>query len=138
MKKLDVKSWIIVVLLIISLVFVGKWYFKGDDVAKSKIKELEGQIELIQKEKAQRDANIKVLQDQQKDLEATIAVKTQLVEDLARGNVLLANQVAYAQKGLEETRKKLKETQDKIAELLKNPVKREGDDLLNSLKNKTK
>ncbi len=136
--KLDIKSWIIVVLLVISLVFVGKWYFKGDDVSKSKVKELENQIELIEKEKAQRDANIKSLQDKQKELEATIDVKTQLVEDLARGNVLLANQVAYAQKGLEETRKKLKETQDKIAELLKNPVKRDGDDLLNSLKNKTK
>ncbi len=136
--KLDIKSWIIIVLLGISIIFVGMWYFKGDDASKQKVKELETEIEQIKKEKAQHDAKIKSLQNIQKELEATIAVKTQLVEDLAKSNIVLANQVAYAQKGLDDSRKKLKETEAKISELLKNPIKRDGDDLLNSLKNKTK
>lgn len=133
--KMDAKSWLIVVLLIAAIVFGGLWYFKADNASEQRVKDLEQQVKDIEKEKKHVDLVIDSLQTKQKDLEKVIADKTAQLVIIEKENARLSSQVTSAKQNLDVLRKKLKETQDKITELTTNPIKRDGDDLLNSLKN---
>ena len=135
---MDIKSWVIVTLFAIAIVFAGLWYFKGDDGSKQKVKDLEQQISKIEKAKTAADLIISSLQATQKELESTISSKTAELAVIEKNNIVLSSQVSSVRQNLDALRKKLKETEAKITELTNNPIKRDGDELINSLKNNTK
>lgn len=135
--QLDLKSILILFLLGICIIFFSLWFLKGSGY-KKEYKKLELEFQRLQEtrdslekvninlkkdfEKIQTDINIrdKKIKDVEKELEKT-------KKDLVNTNTQLSNN----KKDLEETRKK-------IEKLKKEPIKREDQDLINSLKEKLK
>ncbi len=133
--KLDIKSWIIIILLIVTIFFVGKWYFRTDEASANSVTELESKIEELEKERMMRDSILLDLRENQVGLEKEILTKEGIVAELSEKNVILNTQSNIAKAKLAEIKKELKETQNAIKLLQDNPSKKEGDELLNSLKN---
>jgi chromosome segregation ATPase len=135
--QLDFKSILILVFLGISILFFSMWFLKGTGY-KKEFKKLELEFQKLQKTRDSLEAvNIKLKIDfekiQQKIDERNLEIKkveyelVKVKKDLNSSN----NQLQKNKKDLEETRKK-------IEKLKKDPIKREGEDLINSLKEKLK
>jgi chromosome segregation ATPase len=113
------------------------WFFRNDSGYKQKIKDLEKEKKelIVAREKLEKDVTVleKNFQDLKKREDA-------LVADISRRDAEIRRrkeEAARSKAELDNMKKGLKETQDKIVELKKNPPNRTGDDLLNSLKMKT-
>ena len=119
--KIDIKSWLIIALLVFSMIFFGIWYFDGTG-SKSKIKELNAQIEVLAKNRQAELDSIKVLKEQYLILEKASIDKEKQINYLDSTNKVLSNKSASASAELSKLRKKLKETQDKIRDLENNPI----------------
>ena len=136
--KLDFKSIIILILLGLTLIFGYNWYLKGDDGIKEKLKELQSRYDEIEKEKEESNKRLKenafiidslVLSDSINNLKiSTLEFNVSEAEKRA-------NKIA---KDLGKIHRELEITRNKIKEFKENPPNRTGDDLLNSIKNKTK
>jgi len=135
--QLDFKSILILVFLGISILFFSMWFLKGTGY-KKEFKKLELEFQKLQKTRDSLEAvNIKLKIDfekiQQKIDERNLEIKkveyelVKVKKDLKSSN----NQLQKNKKDLDETRKKLEK-------LKKDPIKREGEDLINSLKEKLK
>ncbi len=133
--KLDIKSIVILILLGTSIFFFATWFFRGTDY-KSEIEKLEDKNRLIElsrdslkkndivlaKQYAEKDKQISDRENQIKEIESQLL---KVKQDLTISN----NKVRQNQKDLEETKKK-------IEELKNNPIKRDDEDLIKSLKDK--
>jgi len=133
----DIKNILIVVLLAGCMIFGYMWFFRNDGGYKQKIKDLEKEKKelIVAREKLEKDVTVleKNFQDLKKREDA-------LVADISRRDAEIRRrkeEAARSKAELDNMKKGLKETQDKIVELKKNPPNRTGDDLLNSLKMKT-
>lgn len=136
--KLDIKSILILVLLGFTLIFGYKWYFSGDDTSEEKLNQLQEQYDEIEKEKQESN---KRLNDNSIIIDSLMLADSLNTERIAllEFNVREAEDKAEESAGkLSEMQKQLAATRKKIKELKKNPPNRTGDDLLNSIKNKTK
>jgi len=136
--KLDIKSILILVLLGFTLIFGYKWYFSGDDTSEEKLNQLQEQYDEIEKEKQESN---KRLNDNSIIIDSLMVADSLNTERIALldFNVREAEDKAEESAGkLSEMQKQLAATRKKIEELKKNPPNRTGDDLLNSIKNKTK
>lgn len=137
MKNLDFKSILIIVLLVISGLFFSMWYLKGSDY-KDKFDQLEQDFNKSQKT---RDS-LKLVNDK---LEKEFDRLNVVIKDREEKIKLIEKEIENLNKDLIETkrelasnRKILEETKKKIEELKKNPIKREDEQLINSLKEKLK
>lgn len=136
-KGLDIKSWLILILLGFGLFFFYMWYFRGPS-NKGDINKLKRDIEIIQKErdslKVSRSIMVRDFSKlRQKD-------STDMIE-IYRLDIVISNMKDQANKDKSnflKLKKDLDDTRKKIDELKKTPSNRSGDDLLNSLKNKAK
>ncbi len=135
--KFDIKTIIILVLLGISLLFGYKWFFSNDPSLKKRLKEIESEYNTLEEKKKDADKRIKelenefiVLQKKDKELQDKV-VKLESDIKIAEQNA------ANSKNNLDKMKKELEETKHKIEDFKKNPPNRTGDDLLNSLKNKT-
>ena len=63
--KFDIKSWLIIVLLVAVIVFGGMWYFKKDEGSVQRVKDLEKEIVDIQKQKHDIDLILVALKNNQ-------------------------------------------------------------------------
>ena len=136
--NLDIKSILILVLLGFTLIFGYKWYFSGDDASEEKLNQLQEQYDEIEKEKQESN---KRLNDNAIIIDSLMVADSLNTERIAllEFNVGEAEDKAEESAGkLSEMQKQLADTRKKIEELKKNPPNRTGDDLLNSIKNKTK
>lgn len=135
--KLDKKSIIILVLLGVSVIFFGLWYFKGSDT-KNKIKELESenrQIEVTMDSLYNVNKSLKldfdkfqiVINDGEKSIKQIEQNLSKVKLDLINANI----KVKDGQKSLSEIKKK-------IEDLKRNPINRTDSLLINSLKEKLK
>jgi hypothetical protein len=135
--KFDLKTILILVLLVISTVFGLMWFFGGNDASKEKVKQLEQEYEKLEKEKTLVDANILLLQSKYntldiKDKKLEIEIKksksdTKLAEEKARKSKLDLDKV---QDGITNNRKE-------IERLRKNPPVLTDEELLDALIKKT-
>lgn len=136
--KLDIKSILILVFLGISIFFGLKWFWSGDSASKERVKQLEKEYKLLEDQKKAVDLEIvawKAKSDSLKKLDL------KLQSEIAKQELLTKKAEADAQKSkanLDKIRQDLAETQHKIDEIKNHPPNRTGDDLLQSLKNKTK
>ena len=133
----DIKNILIVVLLAGCMIFGYMWFFRNDGGYKQKIKDLEREKKelIIAREKLEKD--VVVLEKNFEDLKKK---ETSLAADIKKRDEEIRRRKEEAAKSraeLDNMKKGLKETQEKIVELKKNPSNRTGDDLLNSLKLKT-
>ena len=135
--KLDIKSVVILVLLGVSIIFFGLWYFKGDDT-KNKIKELESKNRQIEVTRDSLDNVNKSLKLDFDKIQIVISGRElyfkKLETDLSKVKLDLSN----ANIKVKEVQKALSETKKKIEELKNNPINRTDDSLINSLKEKLK
>jgi septation ring formation regulator EzrA len=133
--RLDIKSIALLVLSSACILFFGMWFFKGSDY-KDKIKALEienKKIESVRDSLKLANASLKLDFDKKQSEISKRDQKIKLIEfEIEKAKKDL--KVATAQ--VEADKRSLKETKDKIEKLKKDPIKREGDELLNSLKEK--
>jgi hypothetical protein len=135
--KLDIKSILIILLSIFCIFFFSIWYLKGTD-NKKEYKILEDKFEKIQQA---RDSLIKVnlklssdFDKKQKDINERDEKISNIESDLVNIKIDLKE----AESELVRNKKDLEETKRKIEKLKKNPIKREDDNLIKSLREKLK
>lgn len=136
--KLDIKSILILILLGFTLIFGYKWYFSGDGEIEEKLNQLQEQYDAIELEKQKSN---KRLEDNALVIDSLMLADSLNNEKIAllEFNVREAEDEANESAGkLSKMKKELADTRRKIKELKENPPNRTGDDLLNSIKNKTK
>lgn len=133
----DIKNIIIGVLLFFCLLFGYIWFLGGGKSYRDKIKSLEKtRLELIQER-----TNLDYAVDSLKKENQKLIQKDKILSDkVNKQDKEIATAKANAAKSMAELngiKSGLKDTQEKIKEIQENPIKRSGDDLLNSLKQKT-
>jgi chromosome segregation ATPase len=136
--KIDIKTIIIGLLLVFSIIFFWKWYTNGDSTYKKELdalarenKSLQDKRDSLYKERLQLENELKIIQTKSFELEREISNLEKEVEEQKRNS-------KKSRIELDKLRAELEETKKKIEELKTNPPNRTGDDLLNSLRNKTK
>lgn len=136
--KLDIKSIIILVLLGFSLIFFFRWYFSDIDNYKNEVNKLREANKILKSQRDSIDQRIINLQTEYDKLQVVqLKISSKILE--TEKEISKAREKAtLSRHELEKVRKELQETRNKLTELEKNPSNRTGDDLLNSLKNKTK
>lgn len=135
--KFDIKTIIILVLLGFSLLFGYKWFFSADPSLKKRLKEIEAEYNALEEKKKESDKKIKQLEQEYVELEKKDKQLQQQVIKLESEIKVAEQTAANSKSNLDKMKKDLAETKHKIEEFKKNPPNRTGDDLLNSLKNKT-
>lgn len=136
--KFDVKSIIILVLLLTSIGFGLNWYFSGDDASKQRVKELENQLVKLDKDLKESDKRLKESEVKSDSLEK-VTKKSQL--EAARQAELTKKAEATVAKYKVELDKAKQNTiivKEKIKEMENKPANRTEQELIESLKNKTK
>ena len=136
--KLDIKSILILILLGFTLLFGFKWFFSGDKASKERVKQLEQQFKELEAQKKVVDLEIitwRAKSDSLKQLDVKLQAEIAKQESLTKKAEAEANR---SKANLDKMRHDLAETQRKIEEIKNHPPNRTGDDLLESLKNKTK
>lgn len=135
--RLDVKWIAILVLTGACILFFGMWYFKGSDT-KDRIKQLEAEnlrIEKVRDSLYIANKNLSIEFDKvQKSINDRDAKIKEIEEKLLKSKKDL--EIANAK--VNGYKKDLAETKKKIDELKKEPIKRNDEDLINSLKEKLK
>ena len=133
--RLDIKTIALLVLTGACIWFFGMWFFKGSDY-KDKIKELENEnkkIELVRDSLKAVNASLKLDFDKKQSEIDKRDKKIKLIED----EILKTKKdLQKANTQVEEDKRSLKETKDKISKLKNDPIKREDNELIKSLKEK--
>lgn len=134
--NLDLKSIIILVLLGVSIVFFGMWFFRGSD--KDKVRDMENQIKLIQNQRDSLKNVNNILAIDFLKIQKEINDRDSLIKMIEIKLSDAEKRLNSANSKLSDTEKRLKRSKKMVEELEKNPIKRDGDDLINSLKEKLK
>ena len=136
--KFDIKNTIILILLIVAILFGYKWFIESDSGSKERVKQLEKEFAEMESKKKLTDLEIKKWKCKFDTLQKEGDILKQENVKL-EANIKKAEQEAIKSKSnLDKLRSEMIETKNKIEKLKKNPIKRTGDDLLQSIKNKTK
>lgn len=135
--KLDLKSILLLIFFIGFGIFASKWYFDGDTHRKEN-KELKTEIKAIQHQRdSLADERLKI-DERYKKLEVELSQSQSRVAELNQKLAKNQQELTDAKSKLNNLNKGLSETKKKIKDLKSNPIKRTGDALLNSIKEKTK
>lgn len=135
--RLDIKSIALLVLTGACILFFGMWFFNKSEY-KDKIKELDKEnkrIELVRDSLKSVNASLKL--DFNKK-QSEIDKRDQKIKLIESEILKIKGDLKLAKSKVEENEKNLKETKDKIKKLKKDPIKREDQELINSLKEKLK
>lgn len=133
--KIDFKIILIIILLITTTIFGYKWFFQSDDLIEYKLKQLKDENEQLQKNIDSLTLNIEKYNNEY--IEFT-KKRDSLNKVIKESEIEIEKAKSKAEKSLKELnkiRKDFSEIQNKIKELEKSPMKREDDDLINSIKN---
>jgi septal ring factor EnvC (AmiA/AmiB activator) len=133
---MDVKTMLIIALLAVLSFFYFKPMFSGDDNLDERETLEKANKELIAERKVLEDAYILKQEDFEKDSTENVKLK----KELKLLEALLANkdeQIKKAKEELDKAREVAEITRKQIEELEENPIKRTGQDLLNSINEKT-
>lgn len=136
--KFDIKSILILLLLATSLLFGLKWLWSSDKKSKERVKQLEKEFALLEKNKKAVDTELAIWISKSDSLKLLDA---KLQAELAKQEALTKKaeqEVKKSKADLNGLREDLSETKNKIKEIKNHPPNRTGDALLESLKNKTK
>lgn len=135
--NLDVKSISILVLTGACILFFGMWYFKGSDT-KYRLKQLESENLRIEKLRDSLDIANKNLSIEFDKLQKSINDRDDKIKEIEENLLKSKKELEIANAKLNGYKKDLIETKNKIDELKKEPIKRNDEDLINSLKEKLK
>lgn len=136
-SKLDIKTILILILLLASTVFGLMWFFGGNDASKERVKQLETEYKKLEQEKAAADSKILVWQGKfnaadEKDKKLAIEVTK------SKADAKLADARAKKSKAdLDKVQSGITENRKEIEALKKNPPTLTDDELLEALIKKT-
>ena len=136
--KLDFKSWLLIILSILFIIFFSLWYFKGNSSVKDDIKNAKEQIANIQKERNQITEKDDSLKLAYKNLQFSYNQQDSVIKGLNQRVLNNESIIEESQSKLDNYDFLLRKNQATIDSLEKNPTKSTGENLLNSLQNKTK
>lgn len=131
--KFDIRTSLILILLLSSTIFGFKWFFSGDDASKEKIKQLEEQFKQLEADKAAAD--IKIVQWQTKFQNADRKDKA-LESEINRLKIdskIAQEKAKKSKENLDNIQSAIIENRKKIEDLKKNPPELTDDELLEAL-----
>lgn len=134
---MDIKWVAILVLLVTNILFFGIWFFKGSDT-KDKIKLLEEKNISIERQRDSLDRVNSGLRLEFNKIQKSIDERDSKIKDIEDQLSKVKKELDIANAKVNKYKKDLDETKRNIENLKRNPIKREGDDLINSLKEKLK
>ena len=135
--KLDVKWIAILVLTGACILFFGMWFFKGSDT-KGRIRQLEKENLMIEEVRDSLELVNKSLSEEFDKIQIDIDERDKKIKDIEDRLFKTKRELDAANAKVSGYKKDLAETKKKIEDLKKNPIKREDEDLLRSLKEKLK
>lgn len=132
--KIDLKVLLIISQFILIMIFGYIWFYKKDPLYKRDLQELKDKYEEIKRQKDSISNVIDINERAYLDLiKYKDSIQTQINE--------YQEVISEIEKGIDEKdlqlkdfRKKLDENKKEIEKLKKNPIKREGSDLINNIK----
>ncbi len=138
--KLDIKSIMILVLLGASLLFGYKWWFFGseNDASKERVKQLDIEYKKLEAQKKHLDVEIANWEDKFSKSEFEIAKLQIEISSLGLKSIRAENDANTSKAGLDKIKKELDEARRNIEKLKSDNNYKTGDELLESIKNKTK
>jgi hypothetical protein len=136
--KFDIKNTIILILLIVSILFGYKWFIESDSGSKERVKQLEKEFTELENKKKLTDLEINKWKSKFDTLQKEGDILKQENIKLEAETKKAEQEASKSKSNLDKLRLEMIETKNKIEKLKNNPIKRTGDDLLNSIKNKTK
>lgn len=136
-KKLDIKNILIIILFVGCGLFFTNYMLGGSNNRKE-IKRLKEEVNDIQKKRDKLDVDFKDLESNFKRDSLELIVLKKEFALLDRKIKDKDKEIAKAKKDLNDLKKSLEGTKKEIEKLKSNPVKRTGNELLNSIKEKTK
>jgi len=133
--KLDINTIMMIALIVLCVFFGSMWFLQGSGY-KKKIKESQKRIEQIEKVRDSLKLVNVQLEKRFDGLQNQIKERDKKIKQVEKE--LLASKLALklAQEELERNKKTYDESKKRIKKLRENPVKREGDQLIESLKDK--
>lgn len=135
--KLDIKSIAILALTGICILLFGMWYFKGS-YTKDRLKQLESENLIIEKLRDSLDIVNKNLLIEFDKIQKSINDRDNKIKEIEEKLLKSKKDLEIANAKINRYKKELAETKNKIDKLKKEPIKRNDEDLINSLKEKLK
>jgi len=136
--KLDIKSWIIIVLFIAIGIFIYKWLNSEDRYLREENKRLSDQVDAIQVERDSLADARKLSEAKYDSIQHVVDAEMIKIKKLDQDLLKSKSDLSIAKIDLSKEKHKVDEVNAQIKQLKKNPIKREGADLLNSLRKKLK
>jgi len=135
--KLDAKSIIILLLAVFSILFFSLWFLKGTGY-KKEYKKLEQEFDRLQKSRdSLKTINIKLKKDFD-IIEIEVKKRDSLIKIVEKELIKTKQELKEAKKEVAKWQFDFNKTKKKIEDLKKNPIKREDEDLIQSLSEKLK
>jgi len=136
--KLDIKSWIIIVLFIAIGIFIYKWLNSEDRYLREENKRLSDQVDAIQVERDSLAVARKLSEAKYDSIQHVVDAEMIKIKKLDQDLLKSKADLSIAKIDLSKEKHKVDEINAQIKQLKENPIKREGADLLNSLGKKLK
>lgn len=136
--KIDIKSILILCLLGFGLIFFYRWYFSDSDGYKKEVDRLRKENQSIIKKRDSIDVHLVGLQNEFSRLKQTDSVLQIKLRGMESEVQYAKNKANISKLELDKLRVELESTRKQIEDLKNKPANRTDEDLLNSLKNKTK
>lgn len=128
----------IFVLLLLCFIFGYMWFFRTNKTLKTDINNLKTENVILEKEK---DALDKQLIDYKQKYDSLVVLDNVLIKEyveLQKYTTALEKNAHKTENSLDILKNQISETRKEIEYLKEHPANRIGDNLVNSLKNKTK
>lgn len=135
--KLSINYIVTLLLFAVCLFFSTMWYMQGSDY-KNKIRESDIKIQKIEKI---RDSLKSINKKLEKDFICTkklISERDKKIKIIERDLYSVKKKLVIANSQVDENKKNLEESKKRIKKLKENPIKREDEDLIKSLREKLK
>jgi chromosome segregation ATPase len=138
MKKLDIKSILIIFFLLTTLFFGYRWFFGRNSASEERVKQLDAQFKELEKQKAENEKQILFWRKRFDSLQVDEERLKLELEKLTEKTRVAELEAEKSKGKLDKLRKEIMETRKKIEDFKKSPPVKTEEELLQSLKNKTK
>jgi peptidoglycan hydrolase CwlO-like protein len=136
-QKLKTKDWAIVVLTVLLIIFSGYFFFSSSNY-KSQLRNLKNTNDSLELEQKKIGKILEQLKDSAKTYRTNIKDLQTKIDKSEKDLKVKEAEINKAKKDLNHYKNDYDKTKKEIQKLEQTPLKRTGESLLNSLKEKTK
>lgn len=135
--KFDIKTSLILILLLLTSIFGFKWFFGGNDDSKEKIKQLEEQFKVLEADKEAADVKIVHWQEKFKEADSRDKKLQSEINKLKIDAKISEERAKKSKADLDKVQSSIANGREEIENLKKNPPVLTDDELLEALIKKT-